>query len=123
MTMTKKEALQKIKELEAYINSKEPVIQKIPAKTLEWGACEEELNWEDAKKWCEEQGKGWRLPTQVELLQAYWDEVEGFDVTSDYWSASEYFYSDCAYRVNFSDGNTYDYTKTNSYSVRCVRGR
>ncbi|OQA50494.1 MAG: hypothetical protein BWY47_00439 [Bacteroidetes bacterium ADurb.Bin302] len=55
---------------------KESIIQKIPAKTLEWGnVSEKELTWKEAKELCKQQGDGWRLPTRIELLQAYEDNA------------------------------------------------
>jgi len=55
---------------------KESIIQKIPAKTLEWGnVSEKELTWKEAKECCKQQGDGWRLPTRIELLQAYEDNA------------------------------------------------
>ena len=99
------------------------VIKKIPSKTLEWGkTCEKELNWEDAKKWCKEQGKGWRLPTLIELLQAYEDKVDGFDPSGIYWSSVEY-NANYAWYVLFASGNAVSSYKTYSNSVRCVRGK
>lgn len=98
----------------------EKIIQKIPAKNLEWGEiCEKELNWEDAKKWCKQQGNEWRLPTVVELLQAHNDNVIGFGA-SYYWSSTE---SSEAYALNvtFSSGSTSNGNKAYTYSVRCVR--
>jgi hypothetical protein len=99
----------------------ENVIQEIPKKTLEWGrTCEKELNWQDAKDWCEKQGKGWRLPTRVELLQAYDEKVPGFGA-GYYWSETEYS-GTYARNVNFTGGGqSYD-DKTYTIYVRCVRG-
>ena len=97
-----------------------PTIQIIEAKTLEWGkTCEKELNWEDAKQWCEEQGEGWRLPTIIELLEAYHGGINGFG-TSYYWSATEYS-TTFAFLVSFSNGGTFNVFKSNNNSVRCVR--
>ena len=51
-------------------------VQKIPAKTLEWGnVSEKELTWKEAKELCKQQGDGWRLPTRIELLQAHEDNA------------------------------------------------
>jgi len=100
-------------------NVPETVIQKIPAKVLRWGeTCEEALTWEAAKKWCEEQGG--RLPTVVELLQAYEDKIEGF-AAGYYWSSAEYSVA-YTYFIAFSGGRVDYYNKTNAYRVRCVRG-
>ena len=75
-------------------------VQKIPAKTLEWGnASEKELTWKEAKEWCKQQGDGWRMPTRIELLQAY----------EDNWSSTE---------VSGTAGSNY---KPNAYCVWCVK--
>jgi hypothetical protein len=96
--------------------------QIIEEKTLEWGDVSfEKMSWEDAKKWCEEQGG--RLPTSVELLQAYTDKVEGFAPASSFWSATAYTGGQgYAMVVYFDDGYVLANYKTNSYYVRCVRG-
>ena len=64
---------------------------------------------------------GGRLPTRDELLCMY-DEFRTQDFApADYWSASEH-NETWARRVNFSDGSTIVFNKTNSYRVRCVFG-
>jgi hypothetical protein len=99
----------------------ENVIQEIPKKTLEWGrTCEQELNWQDAKDWCKKQGKSWRLPTRVELLQAYDEKVFGFGAGS-YWSETEVSATG-ARDVYFPDGSQDTSGKTATYYVRCVKG-
>jgi hypothetical protein len=98
-----------------------PIKHTIEKKVLEWGEeSSEELNWEEAKKWCKEQGEGWRLPTILELLQAYYDDIEGFG-TGYHWSSTEYPKTG-ARCVSFSDGSVSSLYKTYSHSVRCVRG-
>ena len=95
---------------------------EVPAKTLEWGEeSKETMDWEAADKWCEE--RGGRLPTALELQQAYYDRVEGFTQSNVYWSSTTYpaHYS-YALVVYFGYGNAYSVGKTNSYYVRCVRG-
>lgn len=51
------------------------------------------MNWEDAKKACEELGRGWRLPTKDELNTLYLnkDKIGGFANTSlcVYWSGTK----------------------------------
>jgi len=102
----------------------ENIIQEIPAKTLEWGkTCEKELNWEEAKDWCSKQGEGWRLPTLIELQEAYEDKkIRGsFQPNGNYWSSTEFSASN-AYYVYFYYGGTSVNGKANAYSyVRCVR--
>ena len=98
----------------------EKLEQKIPAQKLEWGAtCNKDLKWEKAKKWCEEQGDGWRLPTRLELLQAYEDKIDGFE-SGYYWSSNEYSATNAWYQ-NFSAGYQYDGDKASTFYVRCVR--
>ena len=47
------------------------------------------MNWEDAKKACENLGRGWRLPTKEELNTLYLnkDKIGGF-ANNKYWSSS-----------------------------------
>lgn len=105
------------------LKSDEPVIQKIPAKTLEWGPeSEEEMLWDEAVEWCKKQGEGWRLPTQTELLQAYDDEKIRKTFKNRYfWSATEASAMSAWY---VSLGNRFTAT-LNRYvvnnDVRCVR--
>jgi hypothetical protein len=98
------------------------VIQKIPAKTLIWGKIsDKDMTWEDAKKWCELQGKEWDMPTRIELLQAH---EAGIDFGSHYnfWSSTEtYSGTTHAWSVALDYGNTNYANKTDSYYVRCVR--
>ncbi len=120
-------ATKQIKKGEAVIigqnaeEKEETFIQKIPAKTLEWGqTCEDKLNWKDAKEWCVKQGKGWRLPTRLELLQAFYDKVPGFKIDDCYWSETEYSATHAWYTY-FTYGYQNGNNKTNTYYVRCCR--
>lgn len=96
--------------------------QIIEEKTLEWGdVSSEKMSWEDAKKWCEEHGG--RLPTSVELLQAYTDKVGGFTQELYFWSATTYTnYQNIAICVDFGSGTVGANSKSSSYYVRCIRG-
>lgn len=97
------------------------IIQKIPAKTLEWGkTADNKMNWEDAKNWCKKQGEGWRLPTRIELLQALEGKVSGFK-DGYYWSSAEYSVT-CAWFQHFTTGYQFNTNKIDSHYVRCVRG-
>lgn len=73
-----------------------------------------EMNWEDAKKECENLGKGWRLPTKDELNILYQnkDNIGGF-ANYYYWSSTENKYFD-------SGGQDY-YGKYVKCNVRAVR--
>ena len=101
---------------------KENIKQVNTAKTLEWGAVsDKKMSWEDAKKWCEAQGKGWRLPTRVELTQAFDEDVLP-NSGNLFWSSTE-IYNNPAYAwdVDLNTGNTYPTTKVALFYVRCVR--
>ena len=110
----------RVSELEEKVNT--AVIQKIDSEILEWGKlADRRMNLEDAKEWCKEQGSDWSLPTVVEVLQAYYDEIPGFG-TGPHWTSIEN--SETTARlVNFTDGNTFSTDKTFANSVRCVRGK
>ena len=110
-----------VSELEDKANT--TVIQKIDSEILEWGKlADRKMDWKDAKEWCKEQGSGWRLPTVVEALQAYYDEIPGFG-TGPHWTSIEHSETDARY-VNFTYGYTYIISnKTDAHSVRCVRGK
>ena len=99
--------------------NKEKIIQETTAKTIEWGkSSEDTMNWNEAKEWCKKQGG--RLPTRLELLQAYVDKVKGFKTDAIYWSSTEcstYY----AWGQGFGTGAQYTYNKSNYY-VRCVFG-
>ena len=110
---------EEIKKLQEQIKN-EPVIQIIKSKKLEWGkVCKEEMNWEEAKKWCKKQGEDWRLPIITELGQAYYDKIKGFRA-GYYWSSTENS-EPSAYDRSFSSGSENNSSKTNDNSVRCVR--
>ena len=94
--------------------------QSIPAQELEWGeTSKKEMSWQEAKDWCEEQGG--RLPTQIELLQAYKGRVT-FPKDS-FWSSTECSSnSSFAWSVNLLYGYAFNLDKTSSsYYARCVR--
>ena len=108
---------------QTYILKEEKDFDKMTIKeqNLEWGATsEEELNWDEAKEWCKKQGEGWRLPTRLELLEAYEQKIKGFP-TNYYWSSTEY-YSHHAWYQHFPNGLQLTYYKTHHlYYVRCIR--
>ena len=79
------------------------------------------MKYEEAKKWCEEKGNGWRMPTFIELFKAYLDNVDGFK-KGWYWSSTTYPQNaNYAYIVHFGSGTAYHYFKTSASYVRCVR--
>jgi len=71
---------------------------------------------------CADQGNGWRLPTQKELMQAYIDGSHWNLTQPSYniWSATE-FTSTNAWYVYLSDGYTGSISKTYTFQLRCVR--
>ena len=100
-------------------NKEEITTQHISEKNIRWGkSSEEEMDWEEAKEWCEEQGG--RLPTRLELLHAYEDKIEGFKADY-YWSATEYG-TTSAWRQSFDTGIQLSYHKSYFNYVRCVFG-
>ena len=114
-----KELKTKLEDLEEKINS-ETVKTRIVEQRLEWGeTCSKKLNWEEAKEWCKMKGDGWRLPTILELLNAYYYKVDGFS-SGYHWSSTEYSEA-YARNVDFSDGDVSYPNKTYSYTVRRVR--
>ncbi len=81
----------------------------------------------EEKTGCEgraENGGGWRLPYQKELMQAYidgsWGSLSG--ANANYWSGTTSSnYTQTAWNSGLSNGSTFNYYKTFNYSVRCVR--
>jgi len=106
-----------IKEADKFVSEqKKQRVKQTTEKTIYWGeTADKEMKWEDAKEWCESQGG--RLPTLVELLEAY-ENVDDF-LASNYWSATE-FLSTYAWSVHFNNDYPNFSNKTNAYYVRCV---
>ena len=93
-----------------------------------------EMNWEDAKKYCEENkaglpGTGWRMPTRKELASLVDDTRYNPAInpifscqSSNYWSSTRHAsYSDGAWSVDFSGGYVYWNYTGGKYCVRPVR--
>ena len=82
----------------------------------------EEMNWEDAKIFCTNLGKGWRLPTIEELNYLYQNRVAIGGFTGKvYWSSTEEAYS-TSRGTSFSENEFSQASITwNPYSVRAVR--
>ncbi len=80
-----------------------------------------EMTWEEAKKACKQLGKGWRLPTRVELLLMYKNKniVGGF-ASDYYWSSTEIDLYDAGIQ-NFNYGLQNHSNKYYSYYVRAVK--
>ena len=80
------------------------------------------MNWEDAKKACENLGRGWRLPTKDELNTLYInkDKIGGF-ANYAYWSSTET-NAIYAWLQGFYDGNQNNFNlKYTKLNVRAVR--
>ena len=115
----KKLADEFFEEAEKFISKqKEPLVQEVN-KTIKWGPeSEKEMNWYEAKEWCEEQGG--RLPTRFELQCAYEDEEVRKTFQPDCsWSSTD-FSGTNAWYVNFNNGNTSGSNKSTSFYVRCI---
>lgn len=94
--------------------------------------------WDQANAYCDslllEGTNDWRLPTRIELLTIvdFGRKSPAIDPaffpgtpSSEFWSAtlmSNVFSSPNAYYVSFALGYEVPYTKTEPFSVRCVRG-
>lgn len=95
---------------------------------LEWQSnpSEEPMTWDEAMEYAESLGNGWRLPTRAELIDAYYNNVEGFK-DENYWSSTTYTHKTSdAFAVIFSNmyvwnGYAYKNDKTNCLYVRCVK--
>ena len=87
-----------------------------------------ECNWEQAKAWCAQYGRGWRLP-KIDELKVIYNKNEALNSTLSangykvldtwYWSSEEY-NSDCAWSVNLYGGGTLDIGKGYRTFVRAV---
>ena len=124
--MTKQQALDKIKELQDYVEKMDtPTWTKIG--DLEWSENLGEMNWHDAVKRCEELGG--RLPTRLELIDLYDnhskecnDLIEGEEYPW-YWSSTEVNSTD-AWSVALNGGNTvYTNKSTTASQIRCIQRR
>ena len=112
--------IEKLEEKTKEIKLTDWILQEIPAKHLEWGKTSEvEMNWQEAKDWCEKQGG--RLPTIVELMEAYHGKIGGFK-DGYFWSSSEYSATFPFYLLFHLGGVLANSAKSNAFYVRCVRG-
>ena len=81
-----------------------------------------QMNWKDAKIFCINLGKGWRLPSQEELIFLYQNKygIGGFEKYA-YWSSTEVDYNH-AWDQDFVDGFQYsEFSKNSTYYVRAIR--
>ncbi|MFY7668305.1 MAG: DUF1566 domain-containing protein [Crocinitomicaceae bacterium] len=79
------------------------------------------MNWEEAKKACENLGDGWRLPTIDEFrkIYKYKDKIGGF-ARKYCWSSTETDDGNARF-FGFSDGSAYATIKDEANYVRAVR--
>lgn len=97
---------------------------------LEWsGTCKEKLDHAHALVWCESLGEGWRLPTVKEYLTLIdYNLYNPCTIMPDtcsftYWSSTTYQGTPgYAWLVYFNYGFVGFDFKSNTYSVRAVRG-
>jgi len=81
----------------------------------------EKMNWEDAYNSCFSLGKGWRLPTKMELNMLYNNLGKIGDVGNDgYWTSTENGSERVWTQYLFNDGYSYDVVKYGSLFVRAV---
>lgn len=72
-------------------------------------------------KYAKSLGECWRLPSIDELKNAYKNKVEGFQ-SSNYWSSSTYAQNtNYVWLIDFYNGHINDFSKLDTYYVRCVR--
>lgn len=105
-------------ELPDIFNQKSILEQK-----LEWELFPaiKQLTWDEAIKYADLLGEGWRLPTKNELQLAYISKIKGF-MPDYYWSSDTYEYNkDYALVYYFLLGKTDYCTKTSSKYLRLVR--
>lgn len=81
----------------------------------------DKMNWKEAKATCASLGKGWRLPTRVELNTLYQNraKIGGFTIGA-YWSSNVYVFSS-RYILLFFNGFYGISNKNSTFYVRAVR--
>jgi hypothetical protein len=80
-----------------------------------------EVTWYNAKRECEELGKGWRLPTQEELHQMYNNkDLIGNFVNTNYWTSTVYNF-DYAWMQVFTHGFIAITSKQGYINARAVK--
>ena len=86
-----------------------------------------DLEWADAKKWCESLGEGYELPNRLVMLAICMNEESAALLTeySYYWTSSE-LEDDAStawtqYWPSSYPGAQYSYSKSSAYRLRAVR--
>ena len=86
-------------------------------------------NWDNAKKWCANYGRGWRLPTEDELHVIYENKTiinsalrtNGYTtLTNSFHWSSEFAGGYYAWLVFMGNGHSLDLYKYDTYYVRAV---
>jgi hypothetical protein len=122
---------QKIKDLENQIEAlkaqeqsfnwnEAPIICELNGYRWHLGPeADEEMNWEDAKVWCE--SVGGELPPRDVLLQCYINEdIKPLFKPEFYWSSTEFTATNTWFQT-FLSGDQFNYGKTNYLYVRAVK--
>ena len=95
------------------------------ATELTWQAKvpDERFTWKQAQAYAKKldlNGKGWRVPSLVELESIIDTELDLHD--DGYWSSTKYYkHESSAWFVAFNGGGSYGYDTSNTIGVRCVR--
>lgn len=85
--------------------------------------------WGQAKTWCAQYGRGWRLPKKDELKIIYSKKealnsaltANGYEVLGTWCWSSEEYYSNCAWLVTMTNGDTnFDFKRNFNHYVRAV---
>jgi hypothetical protein len=80
-----------------------------------------QMKWQDAKKACENLGRGWRLPTKDELHILYQNYVKiGVYSNNFYWSSTEFVF-ESAWVQYFGNGGQLYINKSETSYVRAIR--
>ncbi len=121
--------------------NRKPLTWKDPKTGLEWQVQSPgEMSWHEAQEYARSLSldgkKDWRLPTAAELdtlldRKTLFDKIRPdmreevpFRDALSYWSCTTFAENtNNAWIVMFDGGYVLSYYKTNSYCVRCVRGR
>ena len=100
-----------------FIAEENSFIIEAEGKKLRVSLAEKNLNWEDAQKWCKENGGGDESVDNLRLLAKYREPINkelkalGKEILGGWVWSNERAYispSNCAFVVILSDGNVYD---------------
>jgi hypothetical protein len=111
----------KAQEISSFDWNKAPIICELDGFSWHLGPAkaDEEMNWEDAKVWC--QSVGGELPPRDILLQCFMnDDIKPLFKTSWYWSSTE-FYATHAWKQDFGIGKQNSNIKNYPNYVRAVK--